>query len=280
MKISCPTCSASGTIPDHEIPEGGRIITCPRCRTEFAVLSDGNDTAAVGNGTQEITASLLGLDELDTVTRKIPDVFIALKGHDPVDEHRQAVSRALPKMTIDKQEQLVSFLTAMSASAAAKSVTQATEIILLTQDELFSHAVTAVSNHENLFVFVTDEENGLDIVIEQSLGRDPHPILVIDTLHDNDCTQTLSFIRQKVSAYPQISVLITACFHTWRAISMDGLETGVDLVLPRPCRICHEDFYVQRLITFLSGSGSLDFDRSLFQCLRESGVKKSLRTQV
>ena len=37
MKISCPKCSASGTIPDHEIPESGRFVSCPRCHEGFSV---------------------------------------------------------------------------------------------------------------------------------------------------------------------------------------------------------------------------------------------------
>jgi len=37
MKISCPKCNASGTLPEHEIPESGRFITCPRCKEGFTV---------------------------------------------------------------------------------------------------------------------------------------------------------------------------------------------------------------------------------------------------
>lgn len=37
MKISCPKCSASGNIPDHEIPEDGRFLSCPRCKHGFDV---------------------------------------------------------------------------------------------------------------------------------------------------------------------------------------------------------------------------------------------------
>ena len=37
MKITCPKCSASGSIPDHEVPESGRFISCPRCNEGFTV---------------------------------------------------------------------------------------------------------------------------------------------------------------------------------------------------------------------------------------------------
>ena len=49
MKIFCPKCNASGTIPDHEIPESGRFISCPRCNEGFTVTKprSGNDVYLV-----------------------------------------------------------------------------------------------------------------------------------------------------------------------------------------------------------------------------------------
>ena len=37
MKISCPKCNASGNIPDHEIPEEGRFLSCPKCKHGFDI---------------------------------------------------------------------------------------------------------------------------------------------------------------------------------------------------------------------------------------------------
>ena len=37
MKISCPKCNASGNIPDHEIPDEGRFLSCPKCKHGFDV---------------------------------------------------------------------------------------------------------------------------------------------------------------------------------------------------------------------------------------------------
>lgn len=209
------------------------------------------------SGTADITADLLGLDVLDSITRIIPDVFIGLKDHDPVDEHSQVVTRALPETTIDQQEQLVSFLASVSTPAASDSKPPVTAIILLTQDELLSHTITTVCKQKNLFVFTSDEEAGLDIVIEQSLARDLHPVLVIDIPHDNSGLETVELVRQKITAFPQISILITSCSHTWRIIGMDALEAGTRSIIPRPCRRCHDDFYALQMIAFLTGIGTL-----------------------
>ena len=222
----------------------------------FFTEEGNDDTTSYESGSQEITADLLGLDDLDKLDRKIPDVFIGLKERDPVDGHRQMVTRALAETTIDQQERLISFLADISAPADSNSAPPVTAIILLTQDELLSHAITTACKHENLFIFASDEETGLDIVIEQSLGRDLHPVLVIDVAHENDGTHSLALVRQKTSSYPQISILVAACGHTWHNISMDVLGAGARSIIPRPCLRCHGDLYVSQLITFLSGIGS------------------------
>ena len=37
MKIECPTCAASGTVDESKLPEEGRQLTCPRCKSLFNV---------------------------------------------------------------------------------------------------------------------------------------------------------------------------------------------------------------------------------------------------
>jgi len=37
MKITCPKCGANGNLPDHEIPEEGRFLSCPKCKHGFDV---------------------------------------------------------------------------------------------------------------------------------------------------------------------------------------------------------------------------------------------------
>lgn len=37
MKITCPKCDAVGNIPEHEIPEAGRFLNCPRCKHGFTI---------------------------------------------------------------------------------------------------------------------------------------------------------------------------------------------------------------------------------------------------
>ncbi len=46
MKIVCPNCNASGTIPAHEISEQGRFLNCPRCQHGFTIKKPRPDGGA------------------------------------------------------------------------------------------------------------------------------------------------------------------------------------------------------------------------------------------
>ncbi|MBC7962634.1 MAG: DUF4388 domain-containing protein [Steroidobacteraceae bacterium] len=219
----------------------------------FSEESPGTPGSAGDN--PDITADLLGLEALDTISKKIPDVFIGLKDRDPVAEHRRKVSDTLQEATIEQQEKLISFLASISRPVPAGSGPPLTALILLTGNELLSHAITTLCNNQNLFVFSTDDEAALNTIIEQSLGRDLHPALLIDVPHDDGGEQALSLVRRMVAAYPQSAVMMAVCSHTWRSIGMQALGAGACSVIPRPCRQCHEDSYVPQLISFLSALG-------------------------
>jgi hypothetical protein len=204
------------------------------------------------NSNGGITADLLGLDELDTITRKIPDVFIGLKDEDPAGEHRKIVDNSLPDTPDEQRGKLVQFLSDLFRSA---ETTSGLAVILLSRDELLAHGISTVCRHDGVFVFATDVEQALDIIIEQSLGRDLHPLLLLDGTHEDSTEALMTLVQQKIVAYPQISVMITSCSPHIQNISMRALAAGTGTVMPRPCPQCHGEEYIQQLITFLSSLG-------------------------
>lgn len=200
----------------------------------------------------QITEDLLGLDALDQISKKIPDVFIGLKDFDPVAEHRRQVISALPEASLDQHDRLISFLSGLSRATQADTSAPSTAVILVTRNELLSHAVTTLCNKENLFVFSTDDESSLDTIIEQSLARDLYPVLLIDTPHNDDGEMTMALVNQKTEKYPQSAVIVAACNHIWSSIGIQAMGAGARSVIPRPCRQCRTDSYVQQMINFIS----------------------------
>ncbi|MBN2223186.1 MAG: zinc-ribbon domain-containing protein [Deltaproteobacteria bacterium] len=47
MRVSCPHCGGTGTISDALVPEEGRSIACPKCRTQFTVKRQTTETRSV-----------------------------------------------------------------------------------------------------------------------------------------------------------------------------------------------------------------------------------------
>lgn len=222
----------------------------------FSNDSSGESEAGTDQSdTPVITADLLGLEDLDTIERDIPAVFTGLVDHDPAKQHRQIVATALPESPLDLQEQLISFLSALSRKSSDSTKPPVTAVILMTRDELLSHVITTYCRHENLFAFSTDDEATLDMIIEQSLGRDLHPVLVFDVTDDDDKDQALEFVLRRLDSYPRISVLIAACSGMWNSNGMKAMETGVRAIMPRPCRQCHGERYVTLMIDFMSSLG-------------------------
>ncbi|HIJ96714.1 MAG TPA: DUF4388 domain-containing protein [Desulfuromonadales bacterium] len=203
------------------------------------------------SGATPITADLLGLDALDDMVRTIPDVFIGLKDLDPSDEHRRVVSRAIPETAADLQDRLIGFLIGISRTAVHISGGPVTALLLLTADELFAHSVRTICRHANLFVLATDEEGTLDVIIEQTLARELHPVLLIDIPHDTDLQHALALARQKRETYPHATILLATCSSAWRSSGMQALAHGIQALLPRPCPDCHKQEYVPQLIEFL-----------------------------
>ena len=207
-----------------------------------------------------ITADLLGLDAIDTLKKSIPSVFSGLKDIDPSEEHRKVIGEELQGIPLVDQDRICSVLTAFSRQtplAKADSGVNSTSlaIILFSRDNYITHTLKTVCKHEDLFVFTTDEEVNLDLIIEQSLSRDLMPILVIDSPSklDDDVSAKLNseLVQHKLSQYPQISILQAIPLWDYK-LSLQALQTGVRAILPRPSKEDRKETFVDDTITFLT----------------------------
>ena len=167
---------------------------------------------SAGDGGLSVTADLLGLDSLDTMKKKIPDVFIGLKDHDPASELRAVIAESLGELPKDGQSALCTLLktcTAQKPADASNSLPLA--IIVFSRDQFMNHAITTISRHKGHVVFTTDDAANLDLIIEQSFSRDLLPLLIIDDsafLGTGYTGQAVtSLIQQKQKAYPLLPVL-------------------------------------------------------------------------
>ncbi|MDA8430992.1 MAG: DUF4388 domain-containing protein [Geobacteraceae bacterium] len=241
----------------------------------------GTDTLASGNAGQPVTAGLLGLDALDSLTKKIPDVFIGLKDLDDAEEHRAIIAAELGKLPPDAQEKLCSLLTRISTSPSPAETSGAAgrltiAVIVMSRDPFMKHTIRTVCRQKGYIVFTTDEAGNLDLIIEQSFSRDLLPLLILDdpAFIGNGSTHesVVSLLQQKREKYPRISILQLSTSRDDRVLPVHVLEEGTESVFPRPCLQNSTDSFVADMVGFLR-SFSFVIEKSFTQADRQAARK-------
>lgn len=253
---------------------------------EIFFSSGGDDMQGMpadGDGKPLITADLLGLDALDTITKKIPDVFIGLRDDDLSEEHRRVIAEELGDLPRNGQEQLCAFLTKLSAQAPAGGRpplpgTLSLAVIVFSHDPFISHAVTTICRSRNYIVCTTDDDASLDLIIEQSFSRDLLPILLVDDpefMGGGYTEETVTaLLQQKRDRFPRIAILQMSTSLSEQSFPPHGLDEGTEAIFPRPVLGASADAFVTRMTGFLQAFSSV-LDKSFVQPDRQ--VTRRLR---
>jgi len=241
----------------------------------------GSDIPKNSNASQSVTADLLGLDALDGLTKKIPDVFIGLKDHDATEEHRTIIAAELDKLPHDGQEKLCSLLTRISTTpkigeGSGVSGRLPLAVIVFSRDPFIKHVITTVCRHKGYIVFTTDDDTNLNLIIEQSFSRDLLPLLIFDDpafIGNGHTHQTVSLLlRQKRDTYPRISILQLSTALNDQTSPVHVLEEGVETLFPRPSLGDGTDSFVTAMAGFIQ-SFSLVIEKSFTQPDRQAARK-------
>ncbi|HEY5513791.1 MAG TPA: DUF4388 domain-containing protein, partial [Geomonas sp.] len=130
---------------------------------------------AAGPAGGDISAADLGLDELDTLERRIPEVFSGLTDSVP-DTPRTRLQRVLAGIPPEEQQRLFGYLDGLTGAAVLPG--DGTGVILFTGDKLVRECVAAACGPR--FLCATDDEAGLDPIIDQSHSKGIQPLLLLD----------------------------------------------------------------------------------------------------
>lgn len=210
----------------------------------------------------EITADLLGLDELDNLERSIPEVFSGVKeiigksAVDPSEVHRKAVGAELSGVPEDQCEKIYALLTNLSTASREEEVIYTTPlaVILFSRNVLLKHIVTTLSRHEGYLVFSTDDGELLDPIIEKAVLRQLVPVLIIDPPNASDpnfsSDKIIDLLLQKRMKYPQIAIIQLITSHNGH-FSLQALQWGVRLLLPWPDKRNPNEVFADELLSLL-----------------------------
>lgn len=160
----------------------------------------------------EISEDLLGLDELDRIERKIPDVFIGIKEVDPAVQHRQVVRQHFGALAAGEQEQVVALLKetgSVQPRTAGGEGRGGLALVLYGQNGFCQHLVATLGQGLGYTVFTTDDEGNLEPIIEQFLGKNLTPVLILDPPGRGAfAAPRLAELRQhKAARYPHLVLL-------------------------------------------------------------------------
>jgi hypothetical protein len=239
------------------------------------------DVLSTSNTSQSVTADLLGLDALDTIIKKIPDVFIGLKDFDATEEHRAIIAAELDALPRDEQEKLCALLTQistkpLSGEGASISGRLPLAVIVFSDDPFIKHAITAVCRNKSYIVFTTDDAANLNLIIEQTFSRDLLPLLILDDpafIGSSYSRESIvSLVEEKRGTYPRISILQLNTSLKDQNFSMYALEEGAETVFPRPCLGERADSFVADVASFLQSFSSV-IERSFTQPDRQAARK-------
>ena len=182
----------------------------------------------------DLSAADLGLDDLDLLERKIPSPFSGLADIEP-DTPRARLQPALSGIAPEGQQQLYGYLEGLSGASGLPA--DGTGVILFTADRVVRECVAAACGP--LFRCATDDERGLDPIIDQSLSRGVIPLLLLDPGEPGTRRGLregmLDLLRQKREKYPELSVILLACPGDYRLTTL-AQQTGLRAVLPRSSR--------------------------------------------
>ena len=222
----------------------------------------------------DISAADLGLDDLDTLERKIPTPFSGLADLEP-DTPRARLARVLAGTAPDEQQRLYGYLEDLSGASGLPA--DGTGVILFSADKLVRECVaTACGPH---FRCATDDPAGLGPIIDQSLSRGVVPLLLLDPgepgARKGAREEMLELLRQQRERYPELAIIALACPGDFRLTTL-ALQTGVQAVLPRSSREERPESFI---------SDTIDCTEALSRHLQgassqpELGLLQQFRTQ-
>lgn len=188
-----------------------------------------------------ISADILGLDQVEKLERKIPEVFVGLADPEPEPDEvlRRKLRENAPELTAEQRESLAAYLLPfVDKSAGDRAATGETHaVILYSPDRLLAYGTSLVCKHDGLLAFATTDDEDLDMILGQSLAKGLTPIVLFDAPIAGEgpfAHATLDGLRARMrEQYPQAALvqLVTA---DDTGYALAALTAGAREILPRP----------------------------------------------
>ncbi|HJV33551.1 DUF4388 domain-containing protein [Geomonas sp.] len=192
--------------------------------------AEGGDSSAFG-----LSASDLGLDELEHIERKIHKPFTGLGDAEP-ETPAKRLRLALPGVPPEELQRLVQFLGTLTERP--QPAADGGGVVLCSTDKVVREWVGAACGAR--FLLATNDAAGVDPIIDQFQASGRAPLLLVDAGEPagrGGAVQDalLGVLREKRTKYPELPLLLLACPSDLQ-LNARAVQAGVGAVLPRPSR--------------------------------------------
>lgn len=207
-----------------------------------------------------ITADLLGLDEIETLAKKIPDVYSGLRDYEFSKILPNQASGEQPDQQQDEQNKIFSYL--MESTDNSRSIgkrlplpQQHNEIVLFSRDPFINRIIMTTCKYEGLR-FTACESFEYLMQLLDSTGDKTSPGMLIfdapDKIVDDSAEETvIQMILQVREKYPQQLPIIQLYSSQSSDFNLRVLQAGADSIVPRPQSDNQQIVFTEETIVFL-----------------------------
>lgn len=221
--------------------------------SEATFGGDSGETIYIDDSASMISAMDLGLDDLDNLEKKIPEVFTGVKFFDPAEALRKKIKEDLSELPAEKQEKIIAYLLTLTEGQADQEQNEPSDypitVIVFSSDNLITNCLLAACKNAGIAVFTTDEEDDLDPTIEQSLSQNLVPVVVLDSSASDGFGFSKKVSAKKWADHKELSI-IQLVGSGDQETALDALRYGVRTIFPRPDKTTSLENFVEDIIKF------------------------------
>ena len=207
-----------------------------------------------------ISVDILGLDRLDAIEKKIPDVYSGLRDYEFSDYQPNKDLKDSADTDLTEQNKIFSYL--MEFSYHSKSLANKLQssirnnvILIYSLDQFLNRIIMTTCKYEGLHVSAITDEFSLNKNIESAISRSISPLIIFDVPNSQDVSRSeasiITLLMQIREKYPdQVSCL--QLFNSEdKDFPMRALLAGANNIFPRPATDGQQVVFTEDVVNFL-----------------------------